>query len=357
MRNNTAPPHPCSLYWYCGPNFGQALSNLGWETTIKKRREAAAFAWRELFSSLPQIPDVLVIGDNSGPPPLLDPHTCPCLTVFYSIDAHIHSWHPLYAQAFDLCLVSLKDRVPAFVGTHLAPERILWSPPFVQDNLKADAREKIWDVLFVGKVDEKLTPKRFASLKALAAHLPQLQVRQGNFAELFPQAKVVLNFCDLGDLNFRVFEALGCASALITPRIGHGQEELFTPGEDLWLYEPGNSPEDVGDLLKQTRRLLADQELREKIARNGHAKVNAAHRATHRAQHFTDWLREHSWPDLVSQRLHRSHALFHEILRPLYLHISEAWPLPDADRQAYFQAAKNHAPSHNHGTKGANPTN
>jgi len=291
------------------------------------------------------MPDVLVIGDFSGPPPLLDPHTCPCLTVFYSVDSHIHTWHPLYAQAFDICLVSMRDHIPNFVGRFLDSKRILWSPLFAQDDLKADPCEKIWDALFVGKVDEHLTPKRFTALKAVAAHLPGLQIRQGNYRKLFPQAEVILNFCDHGDLNFRVFEALACGSALLTPRVGHGLTDLFTPGEELWLYEPGQSAENVDDLLRQIRSLLANQAIRERIRRKGEAKINAGHRAHHRAKNFTSWLQNHCWQERISQRLRSSPSIFRDILRPLFLHTSESWPLSPSIRENYYLASQGNASS------------
>ncbi|PTN34165.1 glycosyltransferase, partial [Desulfonatronum sp. SC1] len=329
---------PPTLLWYGAAFFSSALPTSGWATTIKRQYQPAAVSWRELFADLPKPPDVLVIADYSGPPPLLDPHTCPSLTVFYSVDSHIHSWHPLYAQTFDLCLVSLRDHLPRFTGTFLDANRILWTPPFVPDTLQPAPKDQIWDALFVGKVDAILTPRRHAALKNLKRELPNLEVRQGKFWELFPQAKVVLNFCDLNDLNFRVMEALACGSALLTPRIGHGQDDLFHHGEDLWLYDQSPDGIDVADLLHQLRRLLDDDELRIRLARNGQAKVNTGHRDSHRAATFTNQLREHDWSDLIANRLRASARLHGDILRPLFLHLSETLPNSHSLRSAYYHA-------------------
>lgn len=329
---------PPRLLWYGNTYFAKSLSAQGWEIDIKHQNQPSAVSWQELFQDLPRWPDILVVGDFSGPPPLLDPHTCPCLTVLYSVDSHIHSWHPLYAQAFDLSLVSLKDNIPLFIGAHLDATRILWSPLFAHDDLQAEPGKTIWDTLFVGKVDELLTPKRFATLKVLSTHLPDLQVRQGNYRKLYPQAKVVLNFCDHGDFNFRVFEALACGSALLTPRIGHGLTDLFTHGDDLWLYETGESPTDVKDLLKQIRHLLASPEVRKRISRNGQAKINNAHRAKHRAMSFTQWLRGHSQADLLAKRQRSSATMYRDILRPLFLHLSEILPYSSPLRDTYYHA-------------------
>ncbi|GAB6057161.1 glycosyltransferase family protein [Desulfonatronum parangueonense] len=333
------PTSPPPLFWYGATYFAGALEHLGWQTRIRKQYSPSAVTWRELFADLPAPPDVLVVADYSGPPPLLDPHTCPCLTIFYSVDSHIHSWHPLYAQAFDLCLVSLRDHLPRFAGTFLDANRILWTPPFVSDTLKPTPKDQIWDALFVGKVDANLTPRRHNALQALKQGLPSLEVRKGKYWELFPQAKVVLNFCDLNDLNFRVVEALACGSALLTPRIGHGQDDLLHHGKDLWLYDQSPDGNDVTDLLHQLRRLLADDELRARLARNGQAKVNATHRASHRAAAFTKWLGEHDWPDLIAKRQSIAMDVHSEILRPLFLHLSEALPEGHDLRARYYQAS------------------
>ena len=343
MTNNVRDSNPPTLLWHGAAFFSSALSSLGWATTTKRQHQPAAVSWRELFADLPSPPDVLVIADYSGPPPLLDPHTCPSLTVFYSVDSHIHSWHPLYAQAFDLCLVSLRDHLPRFSGTYLDSSRVLWSPPFVQDTLQGTLhpapRDQIWDALFVGKVDAALTPRRHAALQALRQEFPGLEVRQGKFQELFPQAKVVLNFCDLDDLNFRVVEALACGSTLLTPRIGHGQDDLFHHGEDLWLYDQSQDGSDIADLLHQLCRLLGDDTLRACLASSGQAKVNTTHRASHRAATFTNWLREHDRSELIARRQEAFPVIHRDILRPLFLHLSECLPPKHSLRQAYYQAA------------------
>ncbi|WP_051822793.1 glycosyltransferase family protein [Desulfonatronum thiodismutans] len=342
MTNNVRHPPSPTLLWYGASFFSKALSDLGWNTTIKRRYQPAAVTWRELFADLPTPPDVLVVADYSGPPPLLDPHTCPSLTVFYSVDSHIHSWHPLYAQAFDLCLVSLRDHLPRFSGSYLDSGRVLWSPPFVQDTLHPAPKEQIWDALFVGKVDADLTPRRHSALQALKQELPNLEVHRGSFPELFPQAKVVLNFCDLDDLNFRVFEALACGTALLTPRIGHGQDDLFHHGENLWLYDQSADGGDVTDLLHQLRRLLADDALRTRLARKGQATVYADHRASHRAAAFTKWLGAHDWSTLIARRQRIATDVHRDILRPLFLHLSESLPEGHDLRARYYQASARH---------------
>ncbi len=103
-----------SLFWLGNPYFSSVLPSLGWDVFWHRPKIFQTFTWEALVRLCGFEPDVLVLGDNSLPPQLLGLERFPCLTVFYSVDSHIHSWHPAYAQAFDLCCLNLKDNMPAF---------------------------------------------------------------------------------------------------------------------------------------------------------------------------------------------------------------------------------------------------
>jgi hypothetical protein len=273
-------------------------------------------------------PEVVVYSDKSGPPPLAGLERFPCLTVFYCVDSHIHSWYPDYARAFDLCAVSLKDHVPRF-ASRLGPERVLWLPPFPRLEDRPMPAEKVHDMIFVGKVDPALTPRRHAFLAELKRLLPGLHVTKGAYRELFPTGRLALNVAEGGDLNFRVFEALACGACLVTPEVGHGQDELFTPGEHLFTY-PSMDVRAVADLAAG---LLADEPRRERAAAAGEALVRAAHRPEHRAAALLDFIDGHApFTGLIQTRLEHARTLFDTVLRPLYLHWAEALrPSPAAD--------------------------
>ena len=93
----------------------------------------------------------------------------------------------------------------------------------------------------------------------------------------------MLNQCEHGDLNFRVFEAMGMGGALVTPRVGHGLEELFTDGVELALYAAG----DADDACGRIRALLADPDRRKDMEKAALAAIDREHRAGHRAAAFT----------------------------------------------------------------------
>ena len=273
-----------------------------------------------------------------APALLLERGRFPCLTVFYSVDSHIHSWQPLYAQGFDACLVSLRDHLGLFSGPFLPPERVWWSPPFARDDDQPrPGTPKLWDCLFVGTVNEN-TPRRAAFLRDLASRLPGLRRTRGNYRELFPQGRVLLNHCEHGDLNFRVFEAMGCGGCLVTPRVGHGLAKLFVDGEHLVGY----TPDDAGDALFRIELLLKNPELVTYIGETALAETDARHRARHRAQAFTDHLCDLWMQDaaaLIAARQARAEAIREECLKMPYLLWAEELAEPDL-KAAYLAAAR-----------------
>ncbi|MBQ9537456.1 MAG: glycosyltransferase family 1 protein [Desulfovibrionaceae bacterium] len=276
------------LFWIGNPFFYQALTDY----TIKFHYFNAmrVFTWQDIAEIAGFTPDILVVADKSLPPFVLGVEDFPCLTVFYAVDSHLQSYYPYYAQAFDACLLSLKDHIPLFVGPFLQKERILWSPPFAKDEHRPKPNitsEIKWDCIFVGRVTENM-PKRKQFLDELANRLPNFYVTFGQYEKLFPQAKVVLNFCEHGDLNFRVFEALGMGSALVTPSIKNGQDSLFTCGEHFLLYDNTS----IDSCLAAIKTLLQDAVLRQKISQQGLALVDAKHRASNRAKSFSQFLKE-----------------------------------------------------------------
>ena len=160
------------LLWIGHPYFYADLAACGWqESSFCPLDDFRLFSWHDLVKQAGFEPELLVVADKSTPPFVLGMEDFPCLTVFYSVDSHIHSWHPLYAQGFDICLISLRDHAPLFAGPFLPGERIFWSPPYAPDHARppekssqADGRQ--WDCLFVGTVNEN-TPGRREFLRWL----------------------------------------------------------------------------------------------------------------------------------------------------------------------------------------------
>ncbi|SDF52578.1 glycosyltransferase family protein [Desulfovibrio legallii] len=326
------------LLWIGSPFFCRSLRRCGWDAVAAHNFETPeTFGWDALCRLAGFTPDVLVVADKSRPPFVLGVENFPCLTVFYSVDAHIHAWQPFYAQSFDACLVSLRDYLPRFAGPFLPAGRVWWSPAFAwQEDAPAPQAPKDWDCLFVGSQGPEL-PRRAAFLQALQARLPGLRITCGPYRGLYPRARVVLNHCEHGDLNFRVFEALGCGCCLATPRIGHGLADLFAEGVQLCCYEPDN----VEDACRHISRLLEHPREAAAMGLAGLAAVDAAHRERHRAQAFTLRVRAllAAAPALQRRRRRRAALIRESSLRLLYLAQAEASAVP-ALRQAYLDAAR-----------------
>ena len=332
------------LLWIGSPFFSSSLAQFGWDVVVHNFEEPYFYTWPDMVrlnNGVP--PDVVVVADKSRPPFVLGMENFPCLTVFYCVDSHIHAWYPKYAQAFDVCLLSLRDDVPRFANMRLPPERVINTPAFAkmtdrppETGPKAEKdTKKLYDILFVGKVDPDTMPGRFTFLYALKEHFPNLEVRRGNYRELYPAARLVLNYAELGDLNFRVFEALGCGACLVTPMVGHGLTEFFTPGEDLFTYPPNDLPA----LTSLLEHLLTVPELCASVAASGLAKVNAGHRADHRARTFTESIRALPARHIIEDRLRHAEMIRQSYLRLIYLLWAEESDAPDLQK-AYVMASR-----------------
>ncbi|MEW5773660.1 MAG: glycosyltransferase [Thermodesulfobacteriota bacterium] len=325
-----------TVAWFGNPFFCSKLEAHGWRVVFADRFPHLPLGWDDVVALAGGVPDLLVLGDRSTPPLLAGLERYPCPTLFYSVDSHIHAWHPLYARAFDLVLVSLAGHLPAFRKAGIPQERLLWSPPYARDEdgpLPNAVPE--FGLLFVGSVNPLNAPGRAGFLAEVGRLVPGLAVRQGAYRELYARARVVLNEAERGDLNFRVFEALGCGACLLTPRVGHGLADLFADGRELFTYPPG----DARVAAAKARVLLRNPDLCARAGAAGLAAADAGHRAGHRAATLARWLDSHDLPALVAARQVRAPALFRDTLRPLFLHAAEGYSAGDMPRR-YLAAAR-----------------
>ncbi len=326
------------IFWLGNPYFHTSLSAFDWDVSFHDFAEMQVFTWDDIVRLAGFEPDILVVGDKSLPPFVLGIENFPCFTILYVVDSHIHSWYPYYAQAFDACLVSLKDHIPSFQKKYLPAHHIQWFPAFAQNTDSPNPlAEKYWDCLFVGTVNAETTPARKIFFEEVQKHT-SVHVTQGPYAQLFPHGRIILNFCEFGDVNFRVFEALACGSALLTPHVGHGLTTLFTPGKDLLCYDTTNIP----DVLRKIDFLLHHEKERERLARQGFNTVDTTHRARHRAQALTHFLHNlgHKYRQECITKRHMHAANIRKFwLRAPYLLLAESTPHAFL-RQAYLQASR-----------------
>jgi hypothetical protein len=243
------------------------------------RQAAPAPALADVLAALPPAwtPDLIVFGDDCRLLGVTGLEDAPCPTAMISVDAHHNAgWHAPMAAAFDHVFVAQKDYIPAFETAGAA--RVHWFPCWAPDDCPPPLAAKRYPVAFVGTLDPRLNPERVALIEALRARLP-LYAAEGDYRNVFPAARVVLNQTVRGDLNARVFEAMACGAFLVTERTENGLLDLFAEGQHLVTYPRG----DVEAIVRLAARWIAADAERAAVAERGRAAVHAAHLEHHRA--------------------------------------------------------------------------
>lgn len=213
-------------------------------------------------------PDVVVWFDNSSPLYYLGLDELEAKTVFYTVDTHHHlRVHRFIAHLFDLTLIAQKDYSAGIEEYGIKPTWFpLWAsriPQFASPNK---------ETVFVGTLNPDLNPERVAFFEALKAKV-SVDVLQGNWWEIFPYSKIVINQTVKKDLNFRVFEAMSSGALLLTERTDNGLLELFKENVHLVCYEKGN----VEEASAKIRYYIENESERAKIAKAGSEEVRLFH--------------------------------------------------------------------------------
>ena len=172
-------------------------------------------------------------------------------------------------EKFDYIFTAHKNSVPYF--SKLGP-KTYWLPPYYDPevNRKLD-RAKDFDVTFVGNI-----------YGARIGYVNNLKKRLSNFStffgtayyndlnEIYNRSKIVLNFANRRELNFRTFEVLGSGAFLLN-EFSEEVLELFQENVDLVTFS------DLDELIDKIFYYLDRDTEREKIASSGHRKVQELH--------------------------------------------------------------------------------
>ncbi len=241
-------------------------------------RTGRPFDVRPLWRRLSPAPDALLVVQSLGGGGLAyGVEDVPAVRLYWAIDPHLNFfWQRHYARLFDLVLVTQKDCVPFFAADGVPAHWLPWGAEDVF--LRERARPRTHDLAFVGTVDAATRPKRAALVAMLERRFGMAtfgataatRLEPEATADVFASARIVFNESVLGDLNFRVFEAMACGAMLVTERIENGLTDLFTPGEHLDVFGPE-------DLVEKIAYWLAHEDERARVAAAGARLVRARH--------------------------------------------------------------------------------
>lgn len=305
-----------------GTYLDAALRNLGHEVLAVGQEPGCdviltsplpARGLNDLLRSRDFRPDAALWCDTCRPPQVFGLENLPCPILGYSIDQYCNPWHVPYSVLFDHLFLAQRTFLPVFTRADM-PRSLEWAPLFC-DPLKdiPGNGERDIPVSFVGTLDPPLNPGRKPFLEGFRRFLPLVHLT-GNYVPVFGRSRIVLNQSCVGELNFRVFQAMACGAAVLTEATGNGLDELFSPGAEVLTYPRG----DVAAAVAAARQALADQAL-PKLAEAGRAKTLSRHSSTARALRVLELARilreRRSWEwrrkngALVRRELGRAYAM------------------------------------------------
>lgn len=225
-------------------------------------------------------PDLVVWADLCKPPSVIGIEQLPAVTVGYSIDQYCNPWHTLYGAAFDLMLIAQKDYLQGFKDERIG-HRLEWQPLFCDSHKDInEGKDRDIPVSFVGTVTGSINKERKAFLDNFKQSHP-IFVTQGNYVPIYNRSQIVVNQSAVGELNFRIFEAMACGAVMLTEDTSNGLHDLFA--EDELLVYPRGNPAAAAQIARQA---LKDPDKLAEMAINGRRKVVNNHSSLIRARHI-----------------------------------------------------------------------
>ena len=220
------------------------------------------------------IPDAVIIWgpEYTGIPLLIE--ECP-----YPIFGFIGDWNVNFSsikdiiKSFDYSFVSDPKGVEVFqkYGYQAIEYMPIWgfSP---NEHYKIDNTDKIYDVLFIGNLNNDLQKDRSFWLKRLAklSNKYNIKILTGvhgyDYTLALNQAKITFNRSIKSELNMRIFEATECNSLLFYEEENFVIRDIFQDREHCVLYNDTNFEELIGYYLTHYQE-------RERICNNAYVEV------------------------------------------------------------------------------------
>ncbi|MDR1396997.1 MAG: glycosyltransferase [Desulfarculales bacterium] len=215
----------------------------------------------------------------------------PLTTVFYGLDSPLNFfWQEPYSRLFDIAALDQKEQAQS-LGRGKNDRH--WLPVAVEPSLYQGRPASPGEagVCFVGVVDENIRPKRSAVL-AKVKGLARLKVgggRQGQWLAtekavgLYQGFQISLNENLFPGVTTRPLEIMAAGGCLLSEAAPGQMDLFFSHGRHLFYYTPGTLEEEL-------KYLLADPDLRARLARQGREEVLARHSFARRAEEIAAWL-------------------------------------------------------------------
>lgn len=203
--------------------------------------------------------------------------------VYWGSDTHLKNLAYAYRQKmrnYDMSFFAQQEFVTQTPGA-------MWLPHACDPDIHCpdmDDKQPRYDVTFIGHQHPTVHQHRIRLLKSLGRQGMKVNVRQGWYLHRmgmeFRRSKIVLNCSLNGDLNMRFFEAMCSGACLVAdwlPKAGLKNLGIVR-GEHFIAYDNDNMA------LVALRKLLQDDERREKVAKQGQKLAQERHTYTQRAE-------------------------------------------------------------------------
>lgn len=198
---------------------------------------------------------------------------CPCFSIGVAGDWYLgFSILLSYSRAFD---VILGDRYLIHLLKKAGVENCEYWPRFalnperfkILDNVK-----RIYDVTFIGSLDESIHPRRMQllqhinTLKNKYNILISDEIYGDEYVQALNQSKIVFNYSVCGVMNLRAYQAPACGALLFIEDTNKEIEHYLKPSQSCIVYNEGN-------LVKKIKKLLTFDEVREEAALKGNSEI------------------------------------------------------------------------------------
>jgi len=207
------------------------------------------------------------------------------------IDSHI-AFDPRkdYARNFDYLFLAVSRNVEP-LKQYLGHDRVHWLPlcwPYQTDAITPNTETKEYDISFVGRWNREWFPQRTEYIERLKAHYGDrfhAVTDYQNMLSIVRRSKVSFNCAIQDDLNFRVFEVLGCGTEIVTDPV----DDLF---KVEGLKDRVSVYHDFDELMKLIDGILAGEIKHDTAA--SQQWVQSSHCLCHRLRYIINTVNGHT---------------------------------------------------------------